>query len=66
MHHPKLPGYELDDCIRAIAALVMALQEGGASRTDVLAALLAVGRGEALLRQEAMRLVDELTAHASG
>lgn len=41
-----------DDCMRAVAALVMALQEGGADGDDIIAALGAAARCEKLLRNQ--------------
>jgi hypothetical protein len=44
-----------DACFRAVAAIVMALQEGGAKQNDIIDALDAAGRCEARLREEASR-----------
>lgn len=43
-----------DRCIRAVAAIVMALQEGGANADDIVDALEAASRCEARLREAAV------------
>lgn len=60
MFQPRVTGYGRDDCIRAVAALVMALQEGGALAEDILAALEAATRCEARLRQTAADSLEEM------
>lgn len=54
-----------EDCIRAVAALVMSLQDAGAGAGDVVAALEAAARCEKRLREhveiEAQALVDRIT-----
>lgn len=62
MYQPRAPGYGRDDCIRAVAALVMTLQDGGALAEDVLAALEAASRCEPRLREEAAKQLDEMVA----
>ena len=41
-----------DGCFRAVAALVMALHDGGAKSDDIIAALSAASRCEARLREQ--------------
>ena len=48
-----LIGHDRDACFRAVAAIVMALQEGGAETEDIVDALEAAGRCEAKLRNAA-------------
>lgn len=43
--------HDRDGCFRAVAALVMALQDGGAKTDDIVAALAAASRCEAEMRE---------------
>ncbi len=52
-----------DDCIRAVAALVMALQEGDTDADDILAALEAASRCEAMLRRTVVHQ-PQLSGHS--
>jgi alkylhydroperoxidase/carboxymuconolactone decarboxylase family protein YurZ len=40
----------IDDCIRAVAAVVMALQESGATQEDIVQALMSAARCEQYIR----------------
>jgi hypothetical protein len=55
--------YDRDFCIRAVAALVMSLQDNGALAEDVIAALKAAARCEGRLRQH---IENELTEMIGG
>ena len=48
-----------EDCIRAVAALVMSLQDADAAPVDVVAALEAASRCEDLLRQHVAPRYDD-------
>lgn len=57
---PPLPSR--DNCIRAVAALVMALQDNGAAAEDVIFAMTAAARCEPRLRAEAAKQLDDMVA----